>query len=189
MRKLILASFAASCLAAAVPANATPLSNKTIHDVMIDGTSYNVTFIDASLSQVPQSFQFTFPSFNVASDAIKAIIATPDYATLVAPANTVAGTYYSGFIVPYGALLPPTTRPQEYNGARFKADGSVIAQFPFFYYPTNNDLTTGDYTFVGYPVTAYALPDGQQLADLPEPASIALVALGLFCIGFLRRRT
>lgn len=188
MRNLLLASVSAGILAVALPANATPLNGRTIYNVPVAGTSYNITFVDASLSQMPQSFQFTFADFNGASAAITAVIATPEYSTFVAPANTVNGTYYSGFIVPYGALLAPSDRPQEYNGAVYQFNSGNIDNFHLYYYPTNNVNTTGDYTVVGYPVTAYALPSGQQFAYVPEPASIAVVAFGLFGVGVLRRR-
>lgn len=37
-------------------------------------------------------------------------------------------------------------------------------------------------------MSVYALPAGTQFAQVPEPASIAVVALGLFSVGVLRRR-
>ena len=188
MRNLVMASVFASLLAVALPANATPLNGKTIHDVLVGGVSYNITFEDASLSQMPQSYQFNFANFSGASDAITAVIATPEYATFVVPANTVDGTYYTGFIVPYGTLLAPTARPQEYKGAVYKINPGNITDLPLYYYPTSDVNTTGDYTVVGYPVTAYALPSGQQFAFVPEPASIAVIAFGLFGVGVLRRR-
>ena len=188
MRNLLLASVSAGILAVAVPASATPLNGRTIYNVPVAGTTYNITFVDASLSQMPQSFQFNFADFSSASAAITAVIATPEYSTLIAPANTVNGTYYSGFIVPYGALLAPTDRPREYKGAVYQFQTGNIDNLPLYYYPTNNVNTTGDYTVVGYPVTAYALPSGQQFAYVPEPTSIAVVAFGLFGVGVLRRR-
>ena len=188
MRNLLLAGVSAFCVTAVAGAHATPMNGKMIRNVPIDAVAYNVTFLDESLSEVPSSFQFTFDTFVHASDAIHAIIATPDFANLTATANTTPGTYYSGFIVSYGTLLPPTSRPREYRGAVYQALTNTIDDLPLYYFPTNNINTTGSYPVVGYAVTAYALPNGQQLADLPEPASIAVVALGLFGVGALRRR-
>ena len=188
MRSALLACVSAAVIALAAPAHATPLNGQTIKNVSIGGTTYHVTFVDESLSQVPQAFQFNFATFSGASSAITAIIATTQYMSLVAPANTVVGTYYSGFIVPYGTLLPPTLRLQEYFGAVYQAASGKIDNFPLYYFPTGDVNTTGDYTVVGYPMSVYALPAGTQFAQVPEPASIAVVALGLFSVGALRRR-
>jgi len=188
MRNLLLASLSAAILAIALPANATVLNGRTISNVLVAGTTYNISFVDTALSQMPQSFQFNFADFGGASAAITAVIATADYKNFIAPANTVDGTYYSGFIVPYGTLLSPTSRPQEYDGAVYQFKNGNVDNLPLYYYPTNDVNTTGDYSVVGYPLTAYALPSGQQFASLPEPASIAVVAFGLFGIGVLRRR-
>ena len=189
MRNLLLAGVSAFLVSLATGAYASPMNGKTIHNVSIGGISYNVTFLDEALSNVPLAFQFTFGTFDNASAAVNAIITNADFGALTTGSNTVDGTYYSGFIVPYGALFSSTDNGlREYRGARYVQPGGPITDLPFYYGPTNNIDTTGDYSRVGYPVTAYALPDGEQLANLPEPASIAVVALGLFGVGVLRRR-
>ncbi len=190
MRKILLAGVAVCFVGSAGSAGATPLAYKEIHNVLVDGLTYNVTFLDEALSTVPPSFQFTFDTFAHAVDAVQAIVARPEYAAFIANANTVTvpTSYYIGFIVPYGGLNPPTTRPQEYNGARYVSQTGATTDTTFYYNPTTNIFTSGDYTGVGFPVTVYAQPSGVQLADLPEPASIAVVALGLFAVGAIRRR-
>ncbi len=153
---------------------ATPLDGQTIRNLVVDGMSYNVTFLDESLSQVGAPNQFTFATFTAASDAVRAIIGLPAYKSLITTANTVAGTYYTGFIVPYGSLLPPTVRPREYRGAVYQyvankqALAGEIDDFPLYYSPTADVNTTGDYTVVGYPVTAYVSLSGVQQPTCPS---------------------
>lgn len=191
MRNLVRACFiaAAFSLPAIAPAQATPLAGKTISSIVIDGVAYSVTFFDTSLSQISSAFQFTFDTFVHASDAAKAIVANQTFQNMIAIANTTAGTYYTGLIVPYGTFLPMSARPVEYRGAVYQANTGGVDDLPLFYYPTNNLNTTGDYTFVGYTVTAYAGPGSTVPAAVPEPASIALVAFALFGLGYIRRRT
>lgn len=190
MRSVLHATVGAVVLGMAGAASATPLAYKSISNVVVDGATYNVTFLDEALASMPTMFQFTFDSFAHASDAVTAIIARPEFAAFLANANTVSipTSYYRGFIVPYGGLNPPTANPQEYNSAIYHPQTATIDQTTLYYTSTNNIFTSGDYTGVGYPVTAFAQLGGVQLADLPEPASIAVVAFGLFAVGAMRRR-
>lgn len=177
MRNLLLAGVVLGATAFSVPCLATPLAGKSISNLTINGSSYTVNFFDSALSAVPIP-QNTFATFTVANSAIAAIVSSSSYATLIASANTVAGTYYKGLIVPYSLTYGPA--PLQYNGA--VGASASNANLPLYYSPSEDPNTNGDYTVVGYAI-AQVIP-----TSVPEPASIAVVALGLFGLGWARRR-
>ena len=177
MRNLLLAGVALGVTAFSVPGLATPLAGKSISSLTVDGSTYTVNFFDSALSAVPIP-QNTFTTFVAANNAIAAIVSSSSYTTLIATANTVQGTYYKGLIVPYSLTYGPA--PLQYNGAVGASTSN--GNLPLYYSPSEDPNTNGDYTVVGYAIAQF-IP-----ASVPEPASIAVVALGLFSLGWARRR-
>ena len=178
MRNLLLATIALGGSVLAFPVLATPLNGKSISNVIVGGTSYTVNFFDSALAAVPPP-QLTFSTFTNANSAIAAVVSSSAYTALIATANTpgVASTYYKGLIVPY--TLPFGPAPTQYNAA--VGASASNADLSLYYNSSSDPNTNGDYTTVGYSIAQFA-------ATVPEPASIAVLALGLFGLGWARRR-
>ena len=74
------------------------LGGKSLSNVIVGGQAYNVTFFDGALANTPPP-QNIFTTYADGSSGIRAVISSSAYMSLIATANTSAGTYYNGFIV------------------------------------------------------------------------------------------
>ena len=172
MRNLLLAGVALGVTAFSVPGLATPLAGKSISNLKVDGSTYIVNFFDSALAAVsiPQN---TFTTFSAARNGIAATVLSISHRNLIASAHTVPGLYYKGLIVSYS--LPYGPVPLQHNGAVVVSTSN--ANLPIFHPPIEDTNTNGDYTVVSYAIARF-IP-----APVPEPASIAVVAFGLFGLG------
>ncbi len=175
MRKLLLAGLVAgAAMMAALPAGATPLGGQTISNVVIQGTTYTVTFFDAPFNTIPAAGNVSFSDQAGSYAAIAAIKGTAAYASLTAAPST----FWLGVVVPTSQTFSGNTGPTVFSGAVQTGPTTQVYQAEIF--------SQQDYTASGYTIATFSA--AASTTSVPEPASIAMVAFGLFGVGWARRR-
>lgn len=169
-------------MAYGLPGHATPFNGQTISNVTVNGTAYNVSFTDTAFAALPAAQQApAFTTLASAVAALNAIVSRPEYATLAALANPSANPYTS-IVVPFSGVRARNA----FSGDTVVVfEGVGIAQpaptFPNQYQPPNYELDANvNYAFAGISLTSFTA--------VPEPASLAVLAVGLIGAGLLRRR-
>lgn len=164
----------------AMPAAATPFHMQSLQNVVIAGTPYNVSFFDQaflSLTAAQQSPAFTTEP--AASAALSAIMSAPGYAALASAASAPQNSFTS-VVVPFSAAFlrnsSPTDTAVVFRGLGSQGPAPVAGA-------SNFELDANvNYNFAGITLATF------EVVGVPEPGSFAVLALGLFGLGWARRR-
>ena len=165
------ALFVGATMVTALPAVATPFAGQTIANLVIGGTAYNVTFFDAAFNAIPAA-KPTFLTSGTALTALNAIRASSAYASI----SVSNATYFQGIVVPYSGNFLDGNGLQVFSGID-QTNASATT-----YVDANQIFSNTDYTTNGYTIATFSA------VAVPEPASFAVVAMGLFGLGWARRK-
>lgn len=194
MRSLLYAGALACAVVAAIPAQATPFHLKTFMNVPIGTQRFDVLFTDSAFSALSATQRVpVFVTLADATAALNAIISyagSPSYNDLVSQA-IVPNNPYRSVVVPFTASFARNPSagdflsvyrgagindlPSMANGYQLEAD----VNYNFFVPETNPTVFPGGLTIATF---SASVP-----AEVPEPASIALLALGVLGAGLGRR--
>lgn len=180
MRNVLPAGLLLGLAALATPAAATPFHLQSFQNVVIAGTPYNIAFLDLAFLNLSASQQLPkFVTESEASAALAAIMAAPGYAAL-ASAAFLPQNPFTSVVVPFSASFPRNASPDDtivvYRGLGSQGPAPVAGA-------SNHELDANvNYNFAGITLATF------EVVGVPEPSSVAVVAFGLFGLGWARRR-
>ena len=151
---------------------------QSFQNVVVAGTPYNVAFFDRAFLNLTATQQVpTFRTESEASAALSAITSAPGYAALAG--STTSGSF-TRVVVPFSAAFARNSSPGDtvtvFRGIGSQGPAPVAGA-------SNFELDANmNYNFAGITLATF------EVANVPEPGSFAVLAFGLFGLGWARRR-